>query len=271
MARRHTHQGRPHLLYALTEWRAMFELATLPYAWPWLQFAPRGDGHPVLLLPGFMGDDATMFALKMFLRGRGYDVHTWGLGRNVGLQSRHLKALEEKVRYLHHETGRKVSLVGWSLGGVFALYAAQHATDCVRSIITLGSPVSTDPTSAQANSLVISLYRWIAHPHGPHAHGLHPKLKRLRDPLQVPISCLYSVGDGVVPPQEATLDGDPARHENIRIPGSHLGLAVNALVLAVVANRLAQPEDGWKPFVPQGLWGQAYRIWAGDDALEPTA
>ena len=89
--------------------------------------APRGDGHPVLLLPGFMADEATLFALKFFLRNRGYDVQTWGFGRNVGFQSRHAQALEQKIRWLHHKSGRRVSLVGWSLGGVFALYGAHQA------------------------------------------------------------------------------------------------------------------------------------------------
>ena len=86
MNTRHPHQGEPHLLHSLTEWRALFEMAFLPYSVPGLMLAPRGDGHPVLLLPGFMADEVTLFALKFFLRSRGYDVQTWGFGRNVGFQ-----------------------------------------------------------------------------------------------------------------------------------------------------------------------------------------
>ena len=76
----------------------------------------------------------------------------------------------------------------------------------------------------------------------------------------MPISCLYSLTDGVVPPQEATIDGNPALHENIRVPGSHLGLGFNPLVLWIVADRLAQPEGQWRPFVPSGVTGRLYRL-----------
>jgi pimeloyl-ACP methyl ester carboxylesterase len=266
MTQPHPHQGEPRLLHALTEWRALLEAATLPWALPLLRAAPRGDGHPVLLLPGFMAHDRSLFALKLFLRNRGYDVRTWGLGRNVGLQTRHIDALEKKVRFLHHQSGgQRVSLVGWSLGGVFALHAAHQASECVRSVITLGSPVNIDAKGSQATPLVRLLYRWVAHPLGPHAHAMQPRMKRLRErePLTVPLSCLYSLGDGVVPPQEATTHGDPALNENIRVPGSHTGLGFNPLVLAIVADRLAQPEGAWQPFRPQAWWGGVYRRWAG--------
>ncbi len=268
MAERHPHQGEPHLLFQLTEWRALLEMASLPWAWPCLTSAPKGDGHPVLLLPGFMADEITLVALKWFLAGRGYDVHTWGFGRNVGFRSRHAQALEQKIRHLHHKTGRKVSLVGWSLGGVFSLYGAHQAPECVRGVITLGSPVTHDEGGSRSPAFVKALYRLIAHPLGPDAHSMQPRAKALRERklLPLPISCLYSVSDGVVPPQEATLHGDPGRHENIRVFGSHTGLGFNAMVLAIVADRLAQPEDGWQPFRPEGWWGQAYR-WTTHEAV----
>ena len=259
---RHPHQGQPHLLHSLTEWRALLEMALLPYAVPCLMMAPHGDGHPVLLLPGFMADEGTLVALKVFLRNRGYAVQTWGFGRNVGFQARHAKALEQKIRYLHHQTGRRVSRVGWSLGGVFALYGAHQASECVRGVITLGSPVSVDPEGSQSPQLVQALYRLIAHPMGESAHVMQPRAKKMREgqPLPVPMSCLYSPTDGVVPPQEATWHGDPALHENIRVAGSHTGLGFNAMVLAIVADRLAQAEGRWQPFTPTGWWGSAYRL-----------
>lgn len=139
---RHQHEGPPLSLHSLLEARALGEFASLPATLPLLWDAPRGDGHPVLLLPGFMASDATLFVLKAFLQKKGYDVHTWGFGRNVGFRSKLTTALPQKIRYLHHTTGKKVSLVGWSLGGVFALYGAQHAPECVRNILTLGSPAT---------------------------------------------------------------------------------------------------------------------------------
>lgn len=271
MATRHPHQGSPARLHSLLEWRALVEIAMLPFTWPLLGAAPKGDGHPVLLLPGFMADEITLVALKTFLRGRGYKVQTWGLGRNIGFQRRHAEALEQKIRHLHHQTGRKVSLVGWSLGGVFSFYGAQSTLECVRSIITLGSPISVDIGGNQSPPTLKALYRLVSHRMGASAHLMQPRAKAMREHrrLPVPTSCLYSLTDGVVPPQEATINGDPALHENIRVPGSHVGLGFNGIVLSIVANRLAEPEADWKPFAPQGLLKRVMRLTTGSQP-EPT-
>src|SRR5512136_670459 len=157
MAKREAFVGKPRLLHQMLEPRALLEMASLPLNLPMLARTPRGDGHPVLLLPGFMADEGTLVVLKLFLENRGYEVQTWGFGRNVGFSNRHATALEQKVRYMHHRSGRKVSLVGWSLGGMFAMYGAHRAPECVRSVITLGSPVSFDPKGSQAQPLVKAL------------------------------------------------------------------------------------------------------------------
>ena len=261
MATRHPHAGQPSALSSMLELRAFFEMASLGYAWPLLMHAPRGDGHPVLLLPGFMGSEGSLIALELYLRNRGYDVQTWGLGRNVGFRPGHASAIEQKIRYLHHQSGRKVSLVGWSLGGVFALYGAYQASESVRNVITLGSPISVDASGSAVPPLLRALYRLVAHPMGSAAHSMQPRAKTMREgrPLPVPVSCLYSISDGVVPPQEATMDGDPALQENIRIAGSHVGLGFNPLVLQIVADRLAQPEGQWRPYQPSGVLGMVHR------------
>lgn len=262
MAQRHPHQGPPHPVHSLLEWRALFELALLPGSWPLLMRAPRGDGHPVLLLPGFMADEGTLAPMRWYLQHLGHNVQTWGFGRNVGFQRRHAAALEQKIRHLHHETGRTVSLVGWSLGGVFSLYGAHQAPECVRQVVTLGSPVSVDEQlGSQSPALVKALYRLVAHPLGPGVHVVQPRVKKLRqrELPAVPLSCLYTLSDGVVPPQEATVDGNSACYENIRVLGSHSGLGFNPMVLAIVAERLAQPEGGWAPFRPEGWAGLVYR------------
>jgi len=262
MATRHPHTGRPDPLHSALEVRAIVEIAMLPWLVPILMAAPRGDGHPVLLLPGFMGSEATLIGLEVFLRSRGYAVETWGLGRNVGFHPKHAAALEQKIRFLHHTTGRKVSLVGWSLGGVFALYGAHQAPECVRCVVTLGSPLTVDPGGSASPPLVKAMYRLIAHPLGTSAHEMQPRARKLRErrPLNLPLSCLYSLSDGVVPPQEATVEADPALHENIRVPGSHVGLGFNAVVLWIVADRLSQPEGQWRPFEASGPLGCAYRM-----------
>ena len=267
---RHAHVGAPHVLSSLLEGRGLLEMALLPASLPLLMEAPQGDGHPVLLVPGFMASESSLIGLKLMLQNKGYDVHTWGLGRNMGFRSKHANALPQKIRHLHYITGKKVSLVGWSLGGVFSMYGALNSTECVRSIITLGSPVSVDAEGSQSPTAVMALYRLVSHRLGAGAHVMQPKVKVMRERrrLAIPTSCLYSVSDGVVPPQEATIDGDPALHENIQVPGSHIGLGFNGIVLSIVADRLAQPEDQWKPFVPHGL---LERVLNATGAKQPVA
>jgi len=96
MAKRQTFVGKPRLLHQLIEPRALLEMASLPLNLPMLSRTPRGDGHPVLLLPGFMADEGTLIVLKLFLENRGYEVQTWGFGRNVGFSSRHASALSRR-------------------------------------------------------------------------------------------------------------------------------------------------------------------------------
>ncbi|MEJ8847669.1 alpha/beta hydrolase [Variovorax rhizosphaerae] len=240
--------------------RAMMEAAVSTWSWPLLGTAPKGDGHPVLLVPGFMAPESTMMPLKAFLSNRGYAVESWGFGRNVGFQAKHAAALERKLEYMRHQHGRKVSMVGWSLGGVFGLYASHRAPDCVRSLITLGSPVTPGAEGHGAAPSVIALYRAVAHRLGPDAHMLQPHVREaLSHSPAHPMSCLWSHSDGVVPPMEAQVaDGSPV-HENILVPGSHCGLAFNALVLWIIAERLSQPEENWQPFAPTGMPGATYR------------
>jgi pimeloyl-ACP methyl ester carboxylesterase len=248
MSRPVTTTGPPPLLHTALEMRAPFEFALLGPALPFLLLSPRGDGHPVLLVPGFLSSEVPLLAMQAFLRNRGYAVDMWGFGRNVGLQRKHVAALEQKVRYLHHRHQRKVSIVGWSLGGAFALYVAHHAPECVRGIVTLGSPVTVGAEGSQSSAAAHALYRLVAHPLGSAAHSMQPRVRLLRARPPVPMSCLYSATDGVVPAHQATFDGDPALHENIRVPGSHCGLGFNPWVLRIVADRLAQPEGRWRPF-----------------------
>jgi pimeloyl-ACP methyl ester carboxylesterase len=248
----------PRLIYSLLEGRAFLEMALLAPLAPLLASAPRGDGHPVLLVPGFTAGDTTMVGLKVFLKSRGYQVETWGFGQNTGFKLKFSHALEQKVRYLHHKYRTKVSIVGWSLGGVYAFYAAHSAPECVRSVISLGSPMRFAPENFNTRLLVRAIYRYFAHPMGPVAHLAHVRAKVLKSPPPMPSTCVYSMTDGVVPPQAAYLDTTEGEHENIWVPGSHLGLGFNAAVMWIVADRLAQPEGDWRPFRIDGRLGAIY-------------
>src|SRR4051794_21564282 len=104
--------------------------------------APRGDGHPVLVLPGWLTGDPATTPLRLFLRALGHDVSGWSLGGNRGPTARVVQELRARVERLHRESGRRVSLVGWSLGGLYAQQLARAMPGSVRGIVTLGSPVA---------------------------------------------------------------------------------------------------------------------------------
>lgn len=242
--------GRPSMLLALSELpRALIELGSLPLAAPLLATTPNGDGHPVLVLPGFATSDASTRLLRRFLEGKNYDVRAWTLGRNLGPRAighdgEKLIAVLEKI---HAETGRKVSIVGWSLGGLMAKILAGRRPDLVRQIITLGSPLSGSPKSSN----VWRLYEGLT---GDRVDGENSKrhLDAAQTPPLMPSTAIYTKADGIVAWRNCML----APHDltdNIEVRGSHCGLGVNPVVLYAVADRLAQSEGSWKPFNRSGL------------------
>ncbi|MGI9247106.1 MAG: esterase/lipase family protein [Steroidobacteraceae bacterium] len=249
----------PRAVWTMMEGRALLEMALLPVLYPVLRNTPRGDGHPVLLVPGFTAGDATLVGLSTFLRSRGYHVETWGLGQNTGFKLKFSQALEQKLRFMHHRHKRKVSMVGWSLGGVYAFYTAHVAPECVRNVVSLGSPMRFSVDEFDVPFLVKAIYRYLAHPMGPVAHLSNVRAKVLRAPPPVPSTCIFSMTDGVVPPDAARIDTNDREHENIWVPGSHVGLGFNAAVMWILANRLAQADGEWRPFDPEGWVGNAYR------------
>ena len=193
-------------LRAAPEFAAFVALAA-----PMIASVPRGDGHPVLVLPGLGGGDTSTRPLRWFLDRLGYRTHGWGLGRNTG-PSRHVSAaLDRLLAKLVDEHGRRLSLVGWSLGGAFAADLASHASHRVRCVISLGSPLGG------------------------------------RVPVDVPTTSVYSRSDSIVPWRASILPAGPLR-ENVEVRGSHLGLGHNPAALVIIADRLSLPETAWKPY-----------------------
>ena len=191
-------------------------------AGPLLATSPRGDGHTVLVLPGLGASDQSTRPLRRFLRSLGYDVHGWALGRNAGPTTAMLDGVDQRFADLHGRVSAPVSLVGWSMGGIFARRLARTNPDLVRQVITLGSP-----------------YRMMSG-------------TRSSD-LAMPSTAIYSKTDGIAPWQTC-FDGDGPTHESVEVVGSHCGLGHHPAVLHVVADRLAQAPGEWKPFEPRGLW-----------------
>ena len=240
----------PSALLALTELpRALFELGTLAFSGPVLASAPKGDGHPVMILPGFMASDSSTAVLRRYLDRLGYDAHAWELGRNLGPRAigREGEKLVERLRVVHELAGQKVSLVGWSLGGIMARLLANRAPDAIRQVITLGSPFIGDPKASN----VWRAYEFMTGQKVDHDHT-RGQMAEASTPPPVPATAIYSREDGVVAWQNCLEPCGP-QTENIEVHGSHCGLGVNPAVLYAVADRLAQREGDWHPFSREGL------------------
>ena len=141
----------PSTTLMLLEGRAMPEFGAFWLLRPWLLVTPRGDGHPVLVLPGLLADDSSTRPLRSFLNSHGYRAHGWKQGRNCGLRGSLERDMVARIDELfERHDRRKISLVGWSLGGLYARQLAKLAPDKVRCMISLGSPFAGSPKSTNA-------------------------------------------------------------------------------------------------------------------------
>ena len=243
---KHRHSTPPNLVYAIAELpRAVFEMLSLLPAHLIIAKAPRGDGHPVITLPGYRASDSSMNILRRYLERWGYDPHPWGLGTNLAIgtdrtyyEERFVEGLD---RIVDHR-GEPATLIGWSQGGIIARQAAKIRPDLVRHVVTLGSPIADTP---EATTIWRIFKRTSPREITP---DLMEFLREIATPVEnVRCTCIYSQTDGIVAPYLAQDWVSPVA-ENIRLYTSHFGMAVNPIVLYVVADRLAQTEENWRPF-----------------------
>ena len=236
------------LLLAL-ELRAIWELQAFFATYPLLLRAPRGDGHPVLVLPGLAASDTSTRPLRTYLKVQGYAVHGWKQGLNRGPRPGVEAGIDARLAELSRRYQRKVSLIGWSLGGVFAREASRRMSQHVRQVITLGSPFANKPKASNAWRLYESLSELRVDD--------RPKREAMKLPPPVPSTAIYSRSDGIVAWQ-GCLEQDCVTTQNIEVEGSHSGLGHNPAVLYAIADRLALPEGEWRPFDRGGLRGVLY-------------
>ena len=258
----------PRLRHSVLELGRFFlEMGSSALLGPLLKSLPQGDGHTIMTVPGFMGADGSTASLRKFLNGRGYNAIPWGLGRNAaearasGLddflahraQTEELIAQRIEAEYLSN--GRRVTLIGWSLGGLYSVALAHRYPQWIRQVITLGTPYG-DPRGTALYKLMgrlhdnkvavdeESLARWVAYTYS-------------GGELRVPVLALYSESDGIVGAGIARCEGDPRFVCNMAVMASHVGFPFNPLVFAVIANHLVEPQQRWalcqsdliKPFV----------------------
>lgn len=237
----------PSKLLLLTEGgRAAIGLGLYAATRKMLRNVPKGDGHPVLVAPGFMTSDRVTYILRKFIKDLGYESQTWNLGINLGRPEYAYRMLD-RVEQIHEEYGCKVSIVGWSLGGVFAREVARLKPELVRQIITLGSPFR----DILGNNNGRWFYDFL---HGPNGIDIEDELiKDMPITPPVPVTAIYSKDDGVVNWRHCIEAEENPTTQNVQVAGSHTGLGHNPSVLYCIAERLHQAEGEWEKFNPQGI------------------
>lgn len=236
------HSEAPTLVLYYTDLpRAAIEYGQLLTMLPLRRMLPVGDGHPVLVLPGLMAGDRSTWTLRRLLRGLGYRAHGWRLGRNIGPTAKAVTGMVDRPDELHTRYNTPVSLIGWSLGGIFARALARRHPSSVRQVITLGSPFRIGHESESHATPTFNRYA--------HLHVERPGLPlgAEADPMPVPATSIYSRYDGMVAWQTC-LDTPSPRAENIAVRISRFGYGHHPAVVWAIADRLAQPHDRWAPF-----------------------
>ena len=206
--------------------------------------APEGDGHPVLLVPGFLRGEGYMAPLRRFLEVRGYAVYGWRLGVNLGPTERVLDGLEHRLQEIVARHGRRASLIGHSLGGALVRELAKAHPELVRQVIVLASPIRL-PTASAFEPLYRMLARW----HSAETGSLYAGIN---EPPPVPVTALHTRSDGIVAWQSC-LEAEGPERENVEVKGPHSTMARNPAAWRVIADRLAQKEGEWRPYgAPRG-------------------
>jgi pimeloyl-ACP methyl ester carboxylesterase len=240
--------GRPGLGLLATELsRMMVGRAWFETNRPWLSHLPHGDGRPVLVLPGFTASDRSTVTLRRLLTELGYDVYAWDNGQNMGPSAQVVAGVQRRLHEITQSTGESVTLVGWSLGGIYARALAERFPVEVRHCITMGSPFRVSSGSATwAGSLfsATAKMRGRQAPSSDEPGVFHPGY---RGAPPVPTTNLFSRFDGIVP-WKACIDDPSSRSENVEVVCAHLGFGHDPGAISVIADRLTLLAGQWHPF-----------------------
>jgi pimeloyl-ACP methyl ester carboxylesterase len=239
----------PSLWWSLLEApRAALEISSLGLKHRELLDMPRGDGHPVLVLPGYGAGDAIMSVMRYYLDRWGYDARPWNLGVNF-TKSRitaidQINAFREemeskvaaRIEELFHETGQKVSVIGWSLGGIYANSMADRVPDFLNHVITLGAPYGDPRGTAAWNVLKAVNFSNTPDEQQDFGGWLNNDAKENRS---VKTTVIYSPNDGIVAEAAARL-GEHDSVVHVPVSSSHVGFAFNPAVYRIIAETLAR-------------------------------
>ncbi len=236
----------PSKVLTALEYRAVGEAASWTALKPLLKNLKKGDGHPVFVMPGFMATDRSTARLRVLLRSLGYRTYSWGLGSNLGPTPQIVDGFAKRFAYIVERESQPVSVIGWSLGGIYARELAKVNPQHVRQVITLGSPFRMEPGDDSAAS---AMWKSLEHLHVPEAAD---EMMHMEGLLEVPSTSVYTRTDGIVDWRTCLETRGPIS-ENVEVVGSHCGLGFHPAVAIVIADRLAQPVGEWRRFRPP-LW-----------------
>lgn len=237
----------PSPFNVLMESRSLFELGQFFQSLSHISTLPSGDNHPVIVIPGFLTDDKYTSLMRWFLKKKNYDVRPWHQGVNLSFKLRYIQNLQKQIYQINNNTGKKVSLVGWSLGGMYARYASHTMPEYIRQVITLGTPFSR-----QMNSTLVT--RFFELINRQKFSDFHPDIiNKIIQPLPVASTSIYSKLDGVIAWECSICPTPHNNHEHIEIDSSHTGLTHNPASLYAIADRLALSENDWQPFENSGI------------------
>jgi pimeloyl-ACP methyl ester carboxylesterase len=207
--------------------------------------AKRGDGHPVVIFPGLGADGSSVATLRAHCRSLGYDAFDWGQGFNIGPQGDFdvwLQALKSQLVELLADHTQPATLIGWSLGGLYAREIAKLMAPRIRQVITIGTPFNAKAEHADVG--------WLFRSGSDGSSAMDSALsRRLRKPPPLRTTSIYSRSDGVVAWQTCRHDRRSSLVHDIEVEGSHIGLGWNRDVLAAVADRLGQQSGPWRRYV----------------------
>ena len=226
---------KPSLFWYFTEGvRSFIEYIQCLFFLRSYPFKTIGDGHPVLVVPGLICTDFSTRLLRKFINKLGYTAYGWELGRNMGnlKDLRDLKRLQGRIDIISKKhNNQKLTLIGWSMGGIYVREIAKMHPEMFDQVITMGSPFAD--TNAPTN--VTWFYNLIANP-----NEFDKKwLDNVPNPASIRTTAIYSKQDGLVPWQVCREKVEDNLHQNIEVKGSHWGFVVNKKVLNIIAEHLA--------------------------------
>jgi pimeloyl-ACP methyl ester carboxylesterase len=212
----------------LRELKGFTKCLAAPPAFP--DDATAGNGEPVLLVPAFLSPDLSTAAIRTFLRRQQFSPEPWGCGINFGPTPHALSGLEAKIRATAQRSGRKISVVGVSLGGTLAREAAKRAADCIERLITVASPINFPVMTPLAPLARLASLFWDA--------DMKEAVARVAEPPPVPLTAIVSLSDGILD-WRACMPRPSAQTEVVALTGDHMTMGSNPEVLRVIAARLA--------------------------------